>query len=274
MISITIPVINGYHLDEVLSSIASQTSNDHETIVINDSKNKKVSLLIKKYGAIELISNGSLMKARYIGVKNAKGEYVLQLDETRVLTDNMLLEKLNNLQKDAIFISEIENGKGFFLKAANIDKNLLITSENINKESPSVLPRFYKTDILKKAMEILKNNLGDMFDQITAPEDLLIFTEAKNFIKTTYLLEDSKIAHYGDDSLKNIVTKYYRYGKDFSKLSDTKYYRLVEGTGLERMRSRMKNINSYNDMLMVALLFFVRGLSLEFGKIVRKYKRR
>ena len=90
MITITIPVINGFHLEEVLNSISLQTFTDYEVVVINDSNDKTVSSLIKKYGGRELISNGSLLKARYIGANNAKGDYILQLDETRIIMDNTL----------------------------------------------------------------------------------------------------------------------------------------------------------------------------------------
>ena len=259
MITITIPVVNGFHLREVLSSISSQTYTDYEVIVINDSRNKTVPILIKEYGGQELISNGSSLKARYLGANSAKGEYILQLDETRIIKDNTLLENLMEINADAIFINETEEGKSFLSRAAGIDKSLLITTENVKSGSPSVLPRFYRTDILRKSMEILKKNLGEDFDKITAPEDLLIFTEAKNFIKSTYLLNSSKISHYGDDSLKKVVIKYYKYGKDFSKLQATKYSKLVKGNGIERLRSRIRNINSYNDILMVSFLFLLGG---------------
>lgn len=274
MITITIPVINGFHLEEVLNSISLQTFTDYEVVVINDSNDKTVSSLIKKYGGRELISNGSLLKARYIGANNAKGDYILQLDETRIIMDNTLLAKLMEIKADAIYISEIEEGKSFLSRAANIDKNLLITAGNVKSGSPSVLPRFYRTDILRKSMEILKNNLGENFDKITAPEDLLIFTEAKNFIENTYLLCNSKISHYGDDSLKKVVAKYYRYGKDFSKLQTTKYSNLVRGRGIERIRSRIKNVNSYNDFLMVSILLLIRGISTELGKTKGKHQKR
>ena len=267
MISITIPVISGRYLKSVIESIYSQSYNDYEIIVINGTNKNDLSPMLNKYLVKELKFVGSLMEARWQGALNSQGGYILQLDETRALSDKKCLEKLVSSYADAAYIKESEYVNSILSKAANIDRDILYREQDIINFMPSVIPRFYKTEILIKSFEKLRDNLKNKFTEITAPEDLLLFIEAKEWITTIKVFNEPMIMHLGDSTLKQVIRKYYRYGTNFSLLKGTPYENLSQLSLRARIRTRIKNASRYSDLLLVIYLLALRGISAELGKL-------
>lgn len=99
--SVIIPVYNvEEYLDKCLISIANQTFLDFEVIIVCDECSDNSENIVDKYinknnfKKIKAIKTG-LSKARNIGIKEAKGEYLLFLDGDDYLEENAL-EVINN----------------------------------------------------------------------------------------------------------------------------------------------------------------------------------
>lgn len=85
-VSVIIPCYNqAEYLDEAVSSILSQTFQDFEIIIVDDGSDNENSLnILKNYEKpktrIIRINNSGPAIARNVGIKSAKGDYILPLD--------------------------------------------------------------------------------------------------------------------------------------------------------------------------------------------------
>lgn len=107
-LSIIIPVYNRPdELDELLSSLCNQTyyHQDYEIIVIEDGSTLSSEQIVNRYGYtlrnlryIE-IPNGGPSKARNIGAREARGEYLIILDSDVVLPEKYIEEVIRGLER-------------------------------------------------------------------------------------------------------------------------------------------------------------------------------
>jgi len=271
MISITIPIVKGTYLREVLESIKSQTWKDYEIIGVNDTGNQYVSELLKEYGAKEIVLHSGSLYARYIASVQAKGDYILLLDETRFFVDNECLREISENQADVIFLKEMDVTENFWTRASAIDKDYSFSEYSINEDRGYILPRCYKKDVLISAMENVKLNLKDKFFELTAPEDLLTYEEAKRMIKSKKIIKRTILMHYGDASLKQIIKKYYRYGKDYGSLLGTKYFNIKQIGIIQRIKGRLNKKIKISELFLLILLYTARGIPFVIGREIGKF---
>ncbi len=128
MISIIIPVYNqSKKLDKCLSSIAGQTYNNYEIIVVNDRSTDRLSWVRDKYKkrfgiSLEWINNQSNHGAPYSrnkGARKSKGEFLLFCDADIILRADMLklmLEKLRENPEASYAYSSFRYGRKNFIK--------------------------------------------------------------------------------------------------------------------------------------------------------------
>jgi len=92
--SIIIPVYNvEKYIKRCLDSVFNQTYKDFEVIVIDDGSTDKSMEIVKRYDVkIQNTKHVSVSEARNIGVKHAKGEYLLFLDSDDYWDKNLLKE--------------------------------------------------------------------------------------------------------------------------------------------------------------------------------------
>lgn len=107
--SIIVPNYNkDKYINECLSSIINQTYKNYEIIVVDDGSNDNSLEEIKKFN-VSLYCTNRLQAggARNLGIKNACGEYIIFLDSDDYLSNNKVLENLNNLivDEDLIFFN-------------------------------------------------------------------------------------------------------------------------------------------------------------------------
>lgn len=125
-----------------IQSIQNQTYPNLEIIVVDDgSKDNTVKIVDsiamfdKRIKFIKLDVNGGVYKARNLGIKNSKGEFIVIQDADDIAIENRLIKQLVSIQSSntavnlgIIFRSEIE------ANAINIE-NELLNFENINSDS-------------------------------------------------------------------------------------------------------------------------------------------
>lgn len=265
--------MHGLYLEEVLETLMTQSYSNYEIIIINSGDNSKISKLSDNYGAKELNLRGSLLQARYLGASQSKGEFILNLDETRPLVTNNALELLMSHHSDIVFINEMEVITNYLTKMAAIDKDSIFTKSNIESYRNFVLPRFYKNNLYMNSINKVKSNLGKYYYEADIlPEDLLIYREALK-ISTNYSIEFTKIIkHYANVTLKDVVRKYFRYGRGIGFLKKTHYNSFGKITSKERIIGRFDFDRSYFDILFQIYLLGVRGISAKLGEIYETSK--
>lgn len=101
--SIIIPVYNcEKYIEECVDSVLKQTYNDYEIIIINDgSTDNSYDIIRKKYKNMPKVkiidkSNTGVSDTRNLGIKEAKGEWIVFLDADDLIQEKCL-EKLSNI---------------------------------------------------------------------------------------------------------------------------------------------------------------------------------
>lgn len=216
MISVEIPVVSGIYLKAVLESLRMQTNQQYEVVIVNSSVQPAIGDMIQSYDVKEVKLQTGLLNARFVAHQTSIGERELFLDETRVLKKNAL-ETLEKLQSDMVIVAEREAGKSIWSRLTDIDRRIVIQSCRPSDLSPSrtiLLPRYFRRTILNQTFESLRQKLSnEIFLRIINGDHSLIYKEAYGFSKSLEIIKEPLIIHCGDDSLRKIVTKYYRYGK-------------------------------------------------------------
>lgn len=108
--SIIVPVYNvEKYLDECLNSILNQSFKDYEVIVVNDGSTDNSYEILKKYKKNEKINiytqnNHGLSYTRNVGVKKAKGDYLVFIDSDDYIEKDYLLKisKVIDLKPEVI----------------------------------------------------------------------------------------------------------------------------------------------------------------------------
>lgn len=137
LISIIIPVYNTEkYLKECVESVLAQTYKKIEIILIDDGSTdnsynicKKLSVNNKEYSIkIIHIENSGVSKARNIGIKHAKGEYLCFLDSDDYLDDDYLEIMFNTLNKgkvDIVFSNyKIDYGNKKVIKTQRLPRGI------------------------------------------------------------------------------------------------------------------------------------------------------
>jgi len=105
-ISVIVPCYNQeLYIEECLNSILNQTISNWECIIVNDGSTDnsldKISIFLKdsRYTLIN-IKNKGVSNARNLGIKKAKGEYILPLDGDDKISNDYLKEALTAFDDD------------------------------------------------------------------------------------------------------------------------------------------------------------------------------
>ena len=163
-ISVIIPLYNAKHfLTYSLRSVQNQKMKEIEIILVDDFSKDDTLLLIKKYmeedPRIRLIKNNENRKILYsksIGALNAKGKYILELDQDDLfIRDDLfdiLFNEAENNNLDLIQVRDICNYYSYLSNyniKINTEKSHIIHLKNGNDTMPSH----------KKTNEELKNTI-------------------------------------------------------------------------------------------------------------------
>ena len=264
MISIEIPVTWGTHLRQVMESIRSQNFADYEIVVADSSNSAEVKDIANEYGAKLFHGQRPILSKRYLCHKNSKGERELFLDETRILASKSL-ERLSTMKEDMIVIRERELGTGLWAKLANLDKQMAM-EHNMTRLTPEfgfILPRFFDRKTLDYSFNALLENIGrETFSKIVHIDHQLIFREAYNYSTSIGVIQDVLIYHFGDNSLRSIIKKYYGYGKSDRIKRNVPYLKSLT------IRKRRRIVPTLKDKVILIPLYSARGISYVVGYYV------
>ncbi len=142
LVSVVIPTYDsGRTIEKCLSSIKKQTYPNIETIVVDSlyydkNRQQKCKKIIDKYA--KYFQDGperSVQRNR--GIIEAKGEYILTIDQDMYLTENVVKECYEKLTKEdyiALTIPEISIGEGFWTKCVALERYIsTVLEEGMNE---------------------------------------------------------------------------------------------------------------------------------------------
>lgn len=201
--SIIIPVYNTEkYIERALDSIISQPGNDYEIILINDGSTDSSDLIICKYiDKYPLVSfvyhkqlNRGQSDARNVGLKLAKGEYIICLDSDDALNVHALekLRELISLEPD-VLVNRIAT---YYESNNNIKEcRYIFRSEGLRQANESLerirkLKGFWYATwcIVPKRRFLLESNI--LFEKGIYHEDELwvplVLTRANTFVFNDY----------------------------------------------------------------------------------------
>tara|TARA_Y100000034_G_scaffold103139_1_gene128459 strand:+ start:148 stop:807 length:660 start_codon:yes stop_codon:yes gene_type:complete len=168
IISIIIRIYNDEHyIRKAIQSALNQDFNNYEIIVINDGSTDSTQEIIDEFSDEKLIKiqqeNKGMIESGYIGLKQARGEYVIFLDGDDEFLPNTIKELHDNIGNEYFAYSDYYEVKG--------ENKKIVSLENIfNSLACGIL---FKKEVL--------NEIGFWRNDLIFPEyDLLLRILQKN----------------------------------------------------------------------------------------------
>ncbi len=230
LVSVTIPTYNNKKtIRRTLESVKNQSYKNIEIIVIDSYSSDGTLDIIKEFKNVKVYQyDGTLLGARGVGVDKAKGEFIALVDSDHVLEKTTIEKAVNLMDKfDMLWLYE-RSYKPKKLLEVFYDADRVLTQnyaeDYIEPVGGTILPRFYKKNILVKAFSQMPKKILPL---CVAHDHAIIYFEAKKVSKKLGRIGDMKhpaIWHQEPWSWSNLFKKTYRYGVTTRKLIENKVY--------------------------------------------------
>ena len=213
MMSVIIPVYNNEkYLPQLFKDILNQTFLDFEVIFVNDGSTDNSQKLLQEFcNTIDFATcyckeNGGVSSARNVGLKKAKGEYIVFWDADDYIDKDFLSIMHNNIKHNSLtvcgfsFIDENNKKVDKLLNKTTISKNQIAFMQE-NWLFNALWNKIFVKDI------ILKNNIQFNKD-FAVGEDTLFVTKYIKHVND-YLIVD-KILYTYVRRQNSAMTKYHK----------------------------------------------------------------
>ncbi|MAG07432.1 hypothetical protein CMI46_01290 [Candidatus Pacearchaeota archaeon] len=237
-ISVIITVFNsGDVLEPCLKSLKSQTKQNFEIIVVDESSKDNTKEIAEKYADQFLNEGQERCQQRNAGAKIAKADYLLFLDPDMELSPRLIEELSKFLETNtAILIPEVSFGKGFWAKCKQFERLMY------RKGDIAQLPRVYPKKIFL--------DVGGFDDTMLGTEDLDLFYRIKQENKDLKISEVKSVIYHNEGRLtySQIVKRMTFYTKSLRK------YKKRYPHMLKKQLSLFRYLRKYNHFLAHPLL--------------------
>ncbi len=233
--SINIPTYNSEKtLEKCIKAAKAQTYKNIEILVIDSYSKDKTLEIAKKYGCKIVMCKGGLLEARILGAKKSKGKYILFLDSDQILHPTTIERAVKKIKKyDSLWLYErAYNRNKFFPSLYDADRKL------VQKflEEDVVLPRFFKKNLLLKAMQ---NIPKEIYETCKAHDHLIIWKEFKKISNKMGKVENA-VEHIEPSNLIELFRKQFRWGKTTRDFYEKGFYRDLVATRNSFRKFHMK----------------------------------
>jgi glycosyltransferase involved in cell wall biosynthesis len=207
LVSIVIPTFNSAtDLERCLDSLEGQTYLNFEIIVVDNFSTDNTLKIAEARGVNVFQEKCNVSQARNYGIKYARGEVILFIDDDQLLSSGLIEECVELFQDpavDAIIIPEVFSGYSFLSEGLKFEKTL------VSGDLETEIPRFYRTPVLLE--------LGGFDSRLVFGEDWDLY---RRFQGHGYQVRYARngIVHHEDPSPSNIIRKYVNYGRSLSVL--------------------------------------------------------
>lgn len=245
-------------LELCINSIAKQTFNDFEIIVVDQSDNDETEVLIKRYNQLNINYNRvcfrGLSKSRNYGLKLAKGNYFCLIDDDAVYLHNYL-EVANKFLANSSYAiisgniwNPVDNKAATKYDSKKDGKKLSVREITNNCPSPSLI---FPMELITKNACMFDERFGVGSVYGAGEETDLIF-QARKFGYSVYYVESLKINHpvithtYELENVNDVIKmkNYYRgFGALHRKwLIDNKMKELAVVVGERIVKNTIKSL--------------------------------
>jgi glycosyltransferase involved in cell wall biosynthesis len=237
-----------------------------EILVIDTNSSDETPGIARSRGARVISTDWKLLGARYLGLIEAKGEFVLFLDSDQFLEKDCIsraISKMVHENLDMICLEETAFSTTTFIeKLFNADRRLvnLLPDSHLDAKEGVMLPRLFKRTILESAFNSINQVL---FPIVVAHDHAIIYYEASKLSKRVGILEKA-VAHKEPSTLLELWKKNYNYGKTTKALIRSGYYaELVKS----KTRLRVGSTSNFKLGAQSLLLLFLKAVGYEAGYI-------
>ena len=225
-ISLLIPVYQTEkYLSKCLDSVFSQSLKEIEVICVNDGSKDNSLAILKEYQnkysnltIINLSQNEGLARARYHGILNAHGDYIMFLDSDDTLEPNackIAYETITKYDVDIVNFGAnvIPNGyveknalklakKHFSSKKFSLKNTEILGDCYVNKRyNWNVWTKIYKADLVKKVSKFIPN------EKCVMSEDMMIYFFISYYANSFRSIPDNLINYnYGTGVSTSVMT--------------------------------------------------------------------
>lgn len=266
LVTITIPTYNSAKsLSFCLEALKNQSYKNIEINIIDSFSKDETIQIAKKFYIKEIKKiKGSLLQARYEGVKLAKGKYVLILDSDQILSRDTIGRAVSMVEKEDFdmlaFEESVYRCNTFVEKMFQLDRRLINKLNDLSPFTGVIMPRFFKSNLLKKAydnipMEIILSNTG-------GPDHAIVYYEAWLISKKVGILTDA-VRHMEANTLKQLMKKLYRWGYTSVEAHYGPYHHLMSQK--EKLRKGLFTKGLFKESVGSVLLLFFKGIAFKTG---------
>ncbi|MBI2028468.1 MAG: glycosyltransferase family 2 protein [Candidatus Levybacteria bacterium] len=265
LVTITIPTYNSEKaLKLCLDAIRKQTYKNIEINVIDGASKDNTIKVARKFNVKDIKTcKGSLLEARYEGIKKAKGKYVLILDSDQILNINSVERAVKQAEKnkmDMLAFEEIPySTENFLEKLFDCDRKLINAINDFSPLTGVIMPRFFNTKILRKAYSNIPKGI---YANTGGPDHAVVYYEAWLLSKKIENLPNA-VKHIEPNSIFTLIRKFYRWGYTSSDAHSGKYKFLM--TQKERFRTGLFTKGLIVESLGSILLLILKGIPFEVG---------
>ena len=229
LVSITIPSYNSEKMiPSCLEGVVKQIYPNIETLVIDSYSTDSTREIAASYQARVILCEGKLLAARYLGLKESKGPYVVFVDTDQIL-EPTAIERAVAMMADydmIVFETWSYNTEWFIPKLHGASKQII----NAGFGKPAAfdptrgpfLPRFFKREILEKAFAAIPEKI---IPGTIHPDHAIIYYESYKVSQRVGGLRNA-ICDIEPDWRKLWKTQY-RYGASLRNIRGSYYGNLL-----------------------------------------------
>jgi len=274
MVTITIPTLNSAKsLARCLEAIKAQTYKRIEVNIVDSYSKDGTVELARKMGVNKIILyGGSLLGARFEGVKVVKGKYTLILDSDQILDETSIERAVSMAQeknlKMLVFEEEVSRTESWVEKLFDMDRKLFNTICDLDPFTGVILPRFFDTSLLKEAYS---NIPKEIFFKTGGPDHAIVYYESWLLSKAIGVLPKA-VLHIEPTSLIQFWKKFYRWGYTGVEAHNFKKYHDLM-TRKEWFRTGLFTHGLIKESIGSIALSLLKGVANKSGYLVASLKK-
>ena len=270
LVTITIPTYKSEKTIEMcLRAIRSQSYKNIEINIIDGgSENSEISKIARKYKVRYKFFPGSLLAARYEGVKMAEGKYTLIFDSDQILEKDAIKKAVEMAERNTfdmlVFEEDVFKKETFIEKLFACDRKLINFVNDLSPFTGAIMPRFFNTEFLKKAYG---NIPSKYFPNTGGPDHAIVYYEAFKLNNNVGVVKDA-IRHLEPSSPLILFKKFYHWGYTSVEAHYGRYSKLM--TQKERFRTGLFSKGLIRESVGSICLLILKGLSFKLGYYIGK----
>lgn len=227
LVSVTVPTLNSESvIAGCLASVKGQSYPNIETIIVDSLSTDRTREIAASNGVIVITYEGRLLGARYQGVLQSKGQYVLLLDSDQILEATAIERAIPLMAEyDLLVLEELSyEPESWLQKLFSADKQLVhrnVDDRALDPLAATLLPRFFRRDILLRGLENIPRELIPL---VVYPDHDIIYFETRRITSRVGILPTA-VYHHEPASVAAAWKKHFRYGRSLRELGESRRYK-------------------------------------------------